>query len=341
MNKLSAIPALFALLLLFPPQYAGAEDLHGDEGDACPRTEKLKRTVEFLSSKELGGRGRGTSGHAEAAFYLAERFRQMGLKPISGRYSQSFRFGEEQSCGHNIMGLFCAPGTSQNRRYIIIGAHYDHLGTINGKVYPGADSNASGVVGMLEVARLMCGLADEGKRFYNSVIFIAFDASLDGMEGSAAFWRDLNEGRFRDPVSDKVILPSNVCLMADLDQIGSSRAPVHKNRRDYLITLGEESLPGSRRGLLGECNRNCGLDLDLCFSYYGSEGFTKMFYRLGDRRNFIDHGIPTLLFTSGITDLNNKPRDNYKMLDYEIFSKRITLIFNYIKTLTTTSWQKG
>ena len=334
MNKKSAILLLFSFL------YAGAavfaqtsRDISGESTSCYPVQENMKRTVEYLSSKALQGRGKGTLGHSEAALFIAGKFRDASLMRICGGYGQSFTYGQDMSCGHNIIGMLPGRSGSAGGKYTIIGTHYDHLGTIDGIVYPGADANASGVEAMLELVRMFKARRDEGVNYGGNVIFVAFDANLEEYQGAAAFWNALSSGHFTDPVTGRSITPDKISLMVDLDQLGSSRAPVHKKRKDYMIVLGEDRLPKAKQGILGKCNTLYGCNLDLCYSYYNSEAFTKMFYRLGDRRHFIDNGIPTMMFSSGITDLNNKHRDNYRMLDYEVFRNRIILIFRYLEKI--------
>ena len=71
------------------------------------------------------------------------------------------------------------------------------------------------------------------------------------------------------------------------------------------------------------------IGLDLGFSYYGSENFTKLFYRLSDQRVFVDNRIPAVMFTSGITMNNNKTWDKASTLNMEILHKRINLIYHW------------
>ena len=75
------------------------------------------------------------------------------------------------------------------------------------------------------------------------------------------------------------------------------------------------------------------INLDLCLSYYGSETFTRVFYRLSDQKVFVDNGIPAVLFTSGITMNTNKTRDTAASLDMNILKKRVTLIYHWLESM--------
>ena len=79
---------------------------------------------------------------------------------------------------------------------------------------------------------------------------------------------------------------------------------------------------------------NLGPGLDLSFRYYGSDNFTDLFYRrIGDQRWFLEAGIPSLMFTSGITDNTNKPGDTPETLAPQTFAKRVSLISAWISSM--------
>jgi hypothetical protein len=77
-------------------------------------------------------------------------------------------------------------------------------------------------------------------------------------------------------------------------------------------------------------NRFYGLNMDIGLSYYGSDNFTKVFYRLSDQRAFVDNKVPAVFFTSGITMNTNKTYDSLSSIDIPILKKRIYLIYHWI-----------
>ena len=88
-----------------------------------------------------------------------------------------------------------------------------------------------------------------------------------------------------------------------------------------------------KRFNLEACNMMHDIGLDLCFSYYGSKAFTEVFYRLSDQRVFIDNGVPSVFFTSGITLNTNKTRDTAENLNFEVLHKRICLIYHWLESM--------
>ena len=74
--------------------------------------------------------------------------------------------------------------------------------------------------------------------------------------------------------------------------------------------------------------------LDLAFDYYGSKDFTDLFLRrIGDQKFFVERSVPTVLFTSGITMDTNKVTDEAAKIDYEVFYKRVRLIFHWVERM--------
>ena len=122
---------------------------------------------------------------------------------------------------------------------------------------------------------------------------------------------------------------SDVACMINLDQIGSSLAPVGDNPA-YLLVLGAEHLGQWQREQISFANEFFALGLQLDFSYYGSEEFYRIFYRLSDQKSFTDAGIPALLFTSGITKHTNKESDNADNLNPAVLLRRIELIYRFL-----------
>lgn len=291
-------------------------------------TGKLENAIGFLADTICAGRATGTSGSMEAAAWIQREFRNAGLMTFGKGYGRRVYAGNGKT-GRNIIGILPGSISIPRQKYIIIGAHYDHLGILNGKLFPGADSNASGVAALTTLASIFSDMRHAGKVYDSNIIFVAFDAKELNLSGSQSFWRLIENGELRDPITSRQIFPEDISLMINIDQIGSTLSPVGK-REDYLIMLGNNSLNRSERNLLQICNKDTGLNLDLCLSYYGSRNFTDLFYnKIADQSIFVQNRIPAVMFTSGITLNNNKTRDTVASLDMNILLKRILLIYHW------------
>lgn len=294
--------------------------------------ESLRHKVEFLTDSICAGRGTGTRGSIETSSWIAREFQRAGLLKSKGSYYHRFKTAKG-ICGTNVIGFLPSYTKTARNRYVIVGAHFDHLGTINGTMYPGADSNASGTAALVTIAEMFHAMKKSGKVWNSNIIFIAFDGNGHDLAGSEAVWGMIERGELTDPTSGGRITKKMISLMVNIDQIGASLSPLRSGREDYIIMLGNHSVGENRKERIDMCNRLYQINLDLSLTYYGSENFTKLFYRLSDQRVFIDHRIPAVMFTSGITMNNNKTRDDAASLNYPVLRKRIYLMYHWIEKM--------
>lgn len=141
--------------------------------------------LNYLASDELLGRGNGSEGNEMARIFIAERFKTLALKPQSNDYFQSFSFrtrSDKDKEGVNVIGTI----QGKTDKIIIITAHYDHLGKKGDKIYNGADDNASGVAGIMAIARYYSINPPN-----NTLVFVAFDAEEMGLQGARHFVKSL------------------------------------------------------------------------------------------------------------------------------------------------------
>ena len=147
---------------------------------------QLMRDLQTLSADAMEGRLAGTPGGARARDYIVQRFKQAGITPVGKSYEHPFTFrGRGESAdrgGVNVVGVI--EGRRDPSRYIVMTAHYDHLGVRNGQIYNGADDNASGVAALLAVASRL-----SAERPEHSVLLAAVDAEELGLHGARALLR--------------------------------------------------------------------------------------------------------------------------------------------------------
>jgi Zn-dependent M28 family amino/carboxypeptidase len=330
---ISTVTAAFAAMFL--SLQAGAQNswlsMHIPARNTVTQ-EKLEAEVGFLSDSLCMGRGVGTAGCVAAALWVAGKFEAIGLHKIGESWTHSFRL-ENGLIGRNVIGMLRGSSKELNDRYIIIGAHFDHLGILDGKIYHGADANASGTVAMTSLAQMLATTRSIGRNYRHNIIFVGFDAKEMSMAGSEALWKLIKNGQLKDPLSGKAITKDKIAFMVNIDQIGSTLEPLNKDRKDFIIMLGGKSFRNSYDNLLANVNSMYDLNMDLGFTYYGSENFTKMFYRLSDQRVFVDNRIPAILFTSGITMNTNKTWDKVGTLDMDVLQKRIYLMYHWVEKM--------
>lgn len=275
---------------------------------------------------ETGGTG-GTDG-------MHETDGTRGTDGMRGTGGGSALKNDDEGCrgavGRNIIGFLPGKNTSGKDKYVIIAAHYDSHGVIDGNLYPGADSNASGVVAMLNLAVMFGKMKELGRDYGKNLIFVATDAKERNSAGAEALMAEIRSGSLRNPSSGEAITMDKIYAAVVLDIIGSTLEPIHKGRNDFLIMLSG----GQFTFDLTRANEGPGLGLDIATNYYGSQSFTEMFHRrFGDQKVFTQNGLTCAVFTSGITMLTNKTSDTAGTLDYEILRKRIFLIFHWLEKI--------
>lgn len=275
--------------------------------------EKQMKLVDDISNDVTRGRAMGTRGNQIVAKMIKDIFTDYGLVPYGKAFTQSFRSGS--TIGRNVIGMI--PAATPSDEYIVVSAHYDHIGALNGYVYRGADNNASGVTALINLAEIFSRMKKNGRGPEKNIIFAAFDGKEMSMCGSKYFVNTLT-------------IPNNKILVnINLDQIGSILEPPAKSS-NYIIVLGNNTLPRSKQGLLNYANWYYNLNIDLHTNYYGSENFTEMMYNFSDQHSFADVGIPALFFTSGIHKHTNKTTDTPDTIDYDVLKNRTLLIFYFI-----------
>lgn len=309
--------ALLALVLLllgtgrFLESRRIAQPLPRQEGAAAPsrlNAEQLLLDLQILSSERFGGRATDTPGGLLASEMVKARFAEIGLSTFGDRYDQPFSFVHRSiralwrrnrpftktfTEARNIVGF--VPGTQTPADFIVLSAHFDHLGVFGGAIYPGADDNASGTSALLAIAAFV-----KVHPLAHSVAFAAFDAEELGLRGSDAF------------VQAMPFPKEHARLDINVDMIGRSDA-------GRLVVAGVTEQP-DLRGLVEATARQSAVPMHL--------GYDRPMYLTGllpdwrsasDHSSFRDAGVPYLYF--GIEDHadTHQPTDTAARIDPVFF----------------------
>ena len=147
---------------------------------------QLMDDLRILSADDMQGRDTGSEGGAKAREYIVGRLEALGVQPSPMGRLQPWemqgrtREGVKTFNGVNIIGVI--PGTRVADKYIVVTAHYDHVGVNDGQVFNGADDNASGVATMLELAKRLKANPPE-----HSVLIVALDGEERSLLGAKHF----------------------------------------------------------------------------------------------------------------------------------------------------------
>jgi len=172
-----------------PPD--GPDGLKGNLGRAVVDSTSVLEIMNFLASDDLKGRDSGSEGIEKAAEFIEGIFVQNGLMPHFATFKDTL--ANFQKPAYNIVGVLKGTDKKLQNEYIIIGAHYDHIGVLTAEngdtIANGANDNASGTTTVLELARYF-GASKSNKR---SLIFALFSAEEKGLLGSNHLAKKLKE----------------------------------------------------------------------------------------------------------------------------------------------------
>lgn len=180
--------------------------------------EKIGEIMEFLAADDLQGREAGSAGIAAAADFIETSFKENNVAPYFESYKDTL--SNFENVAYNIIGYVEGKDKKLKNEFIIIGAHYDHIGLKKEKngdtIANGANDNASGTTTVLELARYF-GKSKSNKR---SIVFALFSAEEKGLLGSKHLAKKLKESNF------------NLYAMLNFEMVG-----VPLVSKDYLMYL--------------------------------------------------------------------------------------------------------
>lgn len=252
-----------------------------------------RAVVEYLADDALKGRDGGTAGDTLAAGFIFGQMKKLGLDP----QMQSFNVKKGDINTFNVYGSV----SGNSGKYVVVGAHYDHLG-MGGPgsgsrrpdtlaIHNGADDNASGVAGMLHLAKRFA----KARNLEHGVIFVAFGAEEKGIVGSKHFADNLDGLKLS---GGKTVSAKDIVAMVNFDMIG--------NLRGRAITLGGTGTAKEMDAIIAEAEKLNGNALKVTRSPQG--------HGPSDHSAFYAKNIPVFYLTTGGTEDYHTPDDDaYKL----------------------------
>lgn len=250
-----------------------------------PQQERLEKHVYFFASDSLRGREAGTADADKAAKYIVQQFEEIGIVPFfeDGFYQPFEMHGTDTY--KNIIGVIPGSDPVLKDEYIIIGAHYDHVGVRNDKIYNGADDNASGSATIIEMARILKARQGELKR---SIIVAAFDAEEKGLWGSNDLVKKLDL--------------SQIKLMMSIDMVGWLQ------KGKTLQLQGVATIKDGKKLVEAEARK---MQMDIT-----AKNFETSIMGATDTQGFAKENVPTFYVTTGLKSPYHKPEDDAELIDY-------------------------
>lgn len=260
-------------------------------------TEKmLQQHIRILASDSLLGRKSGTEYERKAADYIRSYFQRLGLNLLADSGFQSFAYTSLNGpkISQNVIAFLEGSDPVLRRECVVIGAHYDHIGKarfpysrrwLRGGIHYGADDNASGTALMLEMAN---AIASKKGNFPRSIVFVAFGAEEEGLQGSAYF------------ISHLPREVGKVFAMMNFDMLGR----LGKEKKLFVSGFGTAD---EMEHLLAQIHVFEGLQI---IRFPGGKGPT-------DSQSFYLKDIPVLSFITGLHKDYHTPGDTENKINYE------------------------
>lgn len=263
--------------------------------------QSIENTVRYLASPELEGRKIQTKGDTLAFQFIERQFQKFDAKPFFTTYYQPFCLKERNGsdnklCSSNVVALVEGTDKKLKDQYIVVGAHFDHLGKANDVYFAGANDNASGVASVLYLAEYFA--KNPTKR---SLIFACFAGEESGLWGSTYFVKNFPETL------------QQIAYMVNFDMVG-------RYDQEGICIIGETSAK-----LLSKSVNKVSKKQKLILNES-----PQIFFSGSDHYPFYQKNIPVICFNTGKDNKNyHRPADRADSIDY----KGIEIVADVAKNL--------
>jgi hypothetical protein len=272
-------------------------------------------------------------GSALPVFYVSERVAEAWLgdvaaerkackrkstaRALSGTWSHRIAREVTSFTGRNVVGIVPGSESPLSKECVVLTAHYDHIGRVDGQINNGADDDGSGTVTLIELAEACATAAREGFAPRRTMLFMAVVGEEKGLLGS--------EWYSEHPVWPLDFTVANL----NIDMIGRTDA-AHPDNERYVYLIGSDRLSTELHAVSETVNaRFTQLALDYTFN---AEDDPNRFYYRSDHYNFARKGVPVIFYFSGVHEDYHKPGDDAHKIRYGKMAEIGQLVFH-------TAWQ--
>lgn len=254
--------------------------------------ESVSKTLQFLSSDELEGRDPGSKSMEKAVNYLEKIYADNNVKPYFSTYKDTLK--DFPKTAYNIVGFIEGNDPKLKNEFVVIGAHYDHIGLLldaveGDKINNGANDNASGTTAVTEVVKYF-GKTKSNKR---SILFAFFTAEEKGLLGSKHLAEKLKKKNF------------NIYTMLNFEMIG---VPMKRDFTAYITGYGKSNMAS-------KFNEYAGKNL---IGFVQQELTYRLFMASDNYPFFTEFGIPAqtvCTFDFENFEYYHQPQDEFKLMD--------------------------
>jgi len=235
-------------------------------------------------------------------------------KVYSANVNLSFAKTTTTGSAANILGF--VEGTDKKDEWVILTAHYDHIGVRNGKINYGADDDGSGTVSILELAEAFAKAKAEGKGPRRSILFMTVSGEEHGLWGSAHY-------------ADNPVYPlEKTTVNLNIDMIGriGNEYLTDKDSMNYVYIIGDDKLSSDLTPITDAVNKTY-TKIKLDRKYNDPKDPNRFYYR-SDHYNFAEKGVPIIFYFNGVHKDYHQPTDTPDKIAYTLMEKRAKLVFH-------------
>lgn len=270
-------------------------------------TNRLLNNLKMLSHDDMRGRGTGNNEAAQAL--ILKHFKEYNVKAFNGEFIQKFSFIDESTTktrvGSNIIGHIV--GNENPRAYMVIGAHYDHMGVVDGKIFNGADDNASGTSALLSLVEYFAKYPPK-----HSIIFVAYDAEELGLHGSSYF------------VNNPPVALEQIKMKFNFDMIG-------RNINNEIYIVGTHQYP-KFKPVLKMAAKN--IALTVSYGHDDPDDKTRDYWmESSDNAPYFLKNIANITFSEEDHPDYHKASDEFSGIDQKYYKKVVQLIIKSISQI--------
>jgi hypothetical protein len=211
----------------------------------------------------------------------------------------------------NVIGYI--EGSSKKDEFVVISAHYDHMGKKDSLIWYGADDDGTGTATILTLAKAFAQAKAEGHGPARSIVFIAFSGEEKGLWGSKVY------------TANPLFPFDKTTANLNIDMIGRIDSPHIKNSKlNYVYLVGDHKLSSELPVIAKAANVYTQLELN---AKYNDSKDSEKIYTRSDHYNFAKNGVPVIFFYDGGHPDYHRVTDTVDKIDFELMSKRAKLVF--------------
>jgi len=268
----------------------------------------------MIISQDVANAFFGKKADKAAQVYATAKNTFNAFKPTRIKTDVEVRMSKDVKTleGSNVIGFIEGTDPVLKNEYVIITAHYDHLGASGDVIYNGADDNASGTAGVIEIAQAFAKAKAAGVGPKRSVVCMLVSGEEKGLLGSKFY------------VEFPIFPLQNTVANINIDMIGRVDNR-HANNPDYIYVIGSNRL-STELHEINEFANAMHTQMNLDYKYNDPKDPNR-FYERSDHYNFAERGIPAIFYFNGTHADYHKPTDTADKIDHRAAAKRAQLAF--------------